>query len=196
MRAVGPLDADGIPATVGIFVVKLQDRSFHQLTQLQPNSGTEDHAPSWSPDGTRLVFQRTNNMIEPVLASALYTIRADGTRLQRLTLPGAPDAGEPAWSPDGSTIAFSSDCLFGSGCPGLGGSADIYTIRPDGTCLRQLTHNGGTIKSASPSWSPDGSRIVFWTRDPASLGLATIRRDGGDERQVTMGLDAHPDWGR
>ena len=41
------------------------------------------------------------------------------------------------------------------GAPGM----QIYTIEPNGTGLRQLTHLDGN--ATSPHWSPDGTRIVF-----------------------------------
>jgi TolB protein len=38
---------------------------------------------------------------------------------------------------------------------------DLYVIRPDGTRLRQLTHDGADRTEQSPSWSPDGKSIAF-----------------------------------
>ena len=50
-------------------------------------------------------------------------------------------------------IAFSAD--DGSGF-------ELYTIRPDGTGLVQLTNVAGG--ALAPDWSPDGRRIVFAAR--------------------------------
>ena len=37
--------------------------------------------------------------------------------------------------------------------------ADIYTVRADGTDLRQLT--SGPDDEVAPAWSPDGTRIAY-----------------------------------
>lgn len=44
---------------------------------------------------------------------------------------------------------------------------EIYTVDPDGTDIRQLTHLAPHHLAQSPAWSPDGSQIVFERFDPA-----------------------------
>jgi Tol biopolymer transport system component len=68
-------------------------------------------------------------------------------------------------------IAFSADL-------GLGG--EIYTIKPDGTGLRQLTELDGN--ASHPDWSPDGTRIVFWLEDQATY---IMNANGSDLHVVT-----------
>ena len=45
--------------------------------------------------------------------------------------------------------------VFGDG---PGEETDLFVVRPDGTGLRRLTHDGG---SGAARWSPDGTKIVF-----------------------------------
>src|SRR6266496_448054 len=66
----------------------------------------EDYRPRWSPDGTRIVFQRFFSGPE-WLQSDLFLMNADGTDQVRLTHNRFADT-VPAWSPDGTTIAFAS----------------------------------------------------------------------------------------
>ncbi|MBZ4321429.1 amidohydrolase family protein [Streptomyces huiliensis] len=56
----------------------------------------------------------------------------------------------PVHSPDGRLLAV---------CAYRGGGFHIWTLRPDGTGLRQLTD--GPWDDRGPSWSPDGTRIAF-----------------------------------
>jgi Tol biopolymer transport system component len=115
-RAIGPLPTDGPPPIAGIFVMNADGSGVRQVTQLEPGSGTEDHAPAWSPDGHRIAFMRANNTARPENASAIYTVEADGSneRLLRRMPPEWPGAGAPDWSPDGSRILFQTYCYFGN----------------------------------------------------------------------------------
>src|SRR5437762_13794658 len=86
-------------------------------------------------------------------------------------------------------IAFSR-CRPDS-CPGT----DIWVIRQDGSGLRLLT-SIFTGHNASPSWSPDGKRIVFVSGAPGIDQIWTMRADGHRLRRLTHGPgdDAQPAW--
>lgn len=127
-RALGPRPV-GPPRLVGIFVMDADGTNAHQLTQFEPNSGSEDHAPSWSPDGRRIAFLR----VTTALRSAIYTVNADGggLRLVRRMARKWPGSGTPNWSPDGSRLLFSTYCRFSiCGAPPTG--AQLFTANPTG----------------------------------------------------------------
>jgi Tol biopolymer transport system component len=92
--------------------------------------------PSWSPDGTRIAFDR----------GEIYAINADGTGLKRLTNNRVWDQ-VPVWSPDGRKIAFYSV---------RNGRSDIYVMNPDGSNQQNVSHRGQTKVSGLFSWSPLG----------------------------------------
>jgi len=78
-------------------------------------------------------------------------------------------------------IAFSGG---GESRPGI----HIFTIRPDGSGVRQLTNDA--THDFDPSWSADGRRLVFY-RDPVEdtpsappTALFTINADGGEPNRV------------
>src|SRR5215216_4922157 len=62
---------------------------------------------------------------------------------------------------------------------------EIYTIKPDGSGKRQLTHNNTVDED--PAYSPDGKKIVYVGKDgpKGDLEIYTINARGGDKFQVT-----------
>jgi Tol biopolymer transport system component len=62
------------------------------------------------------------------------------------------------------------------------GSAQIFTVRPDGRGLHQITHADGD--SVTPDWSPDGRRLAFEFDSPTVCGMQLMRADGSDVRDL------------
>src|SRR5215469_9266353 len=72
----------------------------------------------------------------------------------------------PAWATfPGANGQIVFAALPTPGAPGH----QIFTIEPNGTNLRQLTHLAGD--AFTPHWSPDGTRIVFELEDRKSTRL-------------------------
>jgi TolB protein len=178
----------------GIDVANSDGSNPRRLTKLA-NSKTYDTRSNWSPDGKWLAFTR----VLPSGENADFKVRADGTGMKRLT-SWAMDANNAKWSPDGSKILFNSYAD-----PKPGKDANIYTMRPDGSGIVQLTHyTGGKLQAYVGGWSPDGTHVVFHLRGPSETALGlnqlfVMNADGTGVRQLThlpQGMNpSHPAWG-
>ncbi len=128
--------------------------------------------PAWSPDGKRLVFLENNDNGGNCVCRALYVVNADGSGLRRLTPSSIAPGDKIDWSPDGTTIVFrihpGEDI---GGASGLG--ANLYTIHPDGTGLRQITHFSTADRVDSGSYSPTRSSSSS-KRAPVRLAAASL----------------------
>jgi Tol biopolymer transport system component/DNA-binding winged helix-turn-helix (wHTH) protein len=132
--------------------------------------------PAVSRDGRWLVF-RTE-----IEQEDLYVSRVDGSGLRQLTADPARDRAG-AWSPDGGRIAFYSD---------RGGTYEIWTIRPDGGGLQQLTDISSAWVSY-PLWSSDGRQIMV--NNDRGTHLFTVPPPGRLARELRA-LPPLPEDGR
>ena len=167
----------------------------HNITR---NPAAVDDDPDWSPDGKTIAF--TSHLVTDVsdnhLTAEIYVINADGTGTPRRLTSNAEEERSPNWSPDGARILFA--CRRGA--PVAGGpfpSFELCVIDADGSHLTRLTNNA--VAELTPTWSPDGSQIVFHRRiaGPGSFQLFVINADGTGERQLTFppGINGFAHWG-
>ena len=150
------------------------------LTQYDPQLNNQDYNPSWSPDGARLAFNRQVSR-QNTSATEVWTVDADGTNLDRLT-PNTLQEFDPQWAPDGTRIIVQRvRFLVGH----WGGPVAIWSLNPDGSDPRQLTHPTTVQENdREPRWSPDGTRIAY-THDGTDPGIYVMQADGSNPRRLT-----------
>ncbi|MDE0300993.1 MAG: hypothetical protein OXN17_20355 [Candidatus Poribacteria bacterium] len=112
---------------------------------------------------------------------AIYLMDGDGQNPIKLT-----EGNMPAWLPDGETIGF----LYGG---------DIWMIDREGTDRRNITKGRFKETILYPDWSPDGSKIVYWSRVGGNFGTPDIYvmdADGRNPKNLTDDLhyDDSPSW--
>ena len=91
------------PTELELFVMDRDGSNLRQVTRL----GGANFAPSWHPDGKRLIF--ASNIHDPKGRNFdLYLIKVDGTGLERVTFNDTFD-GFPMFSPDGRHLVFASN---------------------------------------------------------------------------------------
>jgi hypothetical protein len=140
------------------------------------SGATDDFGPSFTRDGTQLVFGRGSCETG---GSTLMVANADGSNarpiVQLAECPSSMDV-----SPDGSVVAFAGI---------YGGERGIYLLRTDGTDtphrLKVAASNVGW-----PMWRPpDAHQLLYFDWDDDELRLHGILPDGsGDQPIADLGL--------
>ena len=108
--------------------------------------------PQISPDGTKIVYVRTEmDIMKDGRSSSLWIINSDGTHHQKLTSNSHSES-NPVWSPDGNRISFISNSDDGNG-------TEIFVYWTDSRQYSSISQLDGSPRSLK--WSRDGKNIAF-----------------------------------
>lgn len=170
-----------------LWVMAADGSDQRQLTQLGAGP------PTWSPDGSRLVYTRWN--VDPCYPGPatkcaitdIWTVNSDGTGERKLL----GFALSPAWSPDGRRLLYRD--FAGPAEAGMA-SGELELARPDGSHIGTI-HAGVTWDGTRqvPAWSPNGRWIAYerqmWSGEHR---LLVVRPDGTGRRRLSSG--SSPAW--
>ena len=171
-----------------VYTMKADGSDIRLITDSRGYSGK----PSWSPDGRWLVFDADRD--DYPASQGIYAIRSDGSGgLRRITSLPSPSAWQELarFSPDGSRLLF-DEVRGGTELRNrfegrlVGEAAALFTVRFDGSNLRQITPWG--IHGGDGDWSPDGKQIVF-SGQPSHQGnigdVLVVNADGTHLKDLT-----------
>ena len=156
-----------------IYTIDLNGNLLGRLT----NSWTIDVSPTWSPDGSQLIFSS-----ERAGRLHLFKMAQSGGNVERLTFVGYQND-QADWAPTGDKIAFTSRDK---------GRFDIFLMNPDGSKIQRLTNQEGD--NENPSWSPDGRYLTFSSTRTGTSQMYIMGWDGANPQLVTTDTCVNPDW--
>jgi TolB protein len=196
-----PPAAEVKPGEQASFPEEKHLRNIRQLT-----SGGQNAEAYWSADDKYLIFQHQG---DGVACDQIYTIPVetpDGKpATPKLVSTGKGRTTCSYFFPSGDRILFSSTHAVSPECPPkpdyskgyvwpVYDSYDIYTAKPDGTDLKQLTKTPGY--DAEATITRNGKKIAFTSMRNGDLDIYVMNADGSHVKQLTheLGYDGGPFW--
>jgi len=138
----------------------------------------DDVSPAWSPTGEQILFASDRERPQVPPSWDLYVMDADGKNVQRV-FEKSEDRRHPTWAPDGKQIAYKR---FDRGV------GYIYIATIDGKNEERVAIGG------TPSWSPDGTEIVFVTKVGKERWEINILNMRTWKQKVFFPFEARPTW--
>ncbi|MDP8224460.1 MAG: hypothetical protein P9L99_13955 [Candidatus Lernaella stagnicola] len=163
-----------------LYVIDLDGRNLRKLTTMFGKAKN----PTWSPDGSQIVFAWENNRNEQDLFNYLYSIPARGGE-PKLLFKVKGLILSPRFSPSGSRIALAIS---------YDGNMEIYTISARGGKPKRLTVSRAI--ELFPAWSPRGDRIAFVSDRSGGPQIWTMKSDGSEVQRASYhgAYNQSPDW--
>lgn len=141
-----------------------------RVSQLTYGAGGS-YAPHVSADGQRIVYTHEVGDIQ-----AVWVMNRDGSGAYQAYGPPQGNGWDPVWSPGGERILFASL---------RGDEIQLYTIRSDGSDLKQITQLDG-LRGRS-DWSPGGDLIATYIGPSWEREIALLDASGGSLNLITSG---------
>ena len=159
-----------------IFTMNLDGTNLVQITE----DLAKDQDPVFSPNGTQIAFSSNRSG-----AWEIHILNLTNGKTEQITRLGDNSGtGWPSWSPDGLSIAFESI--------GEANNRDIFTIKTDGTQLKNITNN--PAYDGAPVWSPNGKQIAFISDRNNNLNVYIMQSDGTQLRRLSEHWAWGPSW--
>lgn len=165
------LSKDGNPE---IYILDLASKQLRRLT----NNFAIDTEPVWTPDGAAIVFTSDRGG-----GPQIYRVAIGSGETTRLTFEGKYNS-RPVLSPNGKYLAF---------VHGTGNQFNIATIELATGNMQVLTNSQ---LDESPSFAPNGSMVIYATKDRDRGFLSAVSVDGRVRQRLVLqeGQAREPAW--
>lgn len=174
MALSGTQDSAPGTSSFNIWKTSVSGTGLTSLTQANANASLDSVRPSFSPSGSKVLFESmmalsgTQDAAPGTSSYNIWTINTDGTSLASLTQANANanlDSTGAKYSPSGDKVVFQSKMALSGvqdAAPGTS-SLNIWIMGPDGSGLVSLTqaNTNASLDSQNPAFSPDGTTVVF-----------------------------------
>jgi TolB protein len=151
-----------------IYMMNYDGGSVKRLTL----NSDEDRWPGFSRDGMKIIFCSNRNGNYEV-----YTMDNNGDSQLRLTSTSDIDEVSPDWSPDRKKIAYvvspNGNWLI----------SEIHVMKANGTGDTAIT--GNASGDSRPIWSPDGSKILFFSKRDGHYEIYVMNANGSNQTRLT-----------
>ena len=177
-------------ASIPEVIVAPEPGETHLANIRQLTFGGNNAEAYFSADGTHLIFQR--QFAVDTGCDQEYVMKTDGSDLHRVSNGlGRTTCGY--FIEHDQRVIYASTVAYDPKCPArldasLGyiwplGHFELYTSKPDGSDIRQLTNNGAY--NAEATANADGTRLVFTSTKDGDIELYTMNVDGSDVKRIT-----------
>lgn len=167
-------DANDYPTGAELYTSDLMGGNVVRMT----NNTVYDAEVTVSPDGKTILFGR---MIDRKMD--LWTMKPDGTGAVQITHTPEWQEGGAQWLPDGQRIIYRAWKITDQGQRGM--PMQIFTIKPDGSDMKQITSEAGTNWAPAPA--PDGRHFVFVKLlPPRNFEVYMMDLVSGEQKRLTF----------
>jgi Tol biopolymer transport system component len=180
-RGIEP-NENGFPTARAIFIMSREGTGLRPLTS--PPPATSDREPTFSASGRKVFFVRLGDETVPGTNHGdIYSVDLNDEELRQRTSGTAADF-SPAVSPRGGQLVFSrSGWRLANG--ERASSRHIFSIRLEGSHLRDLTPKLVGKPAADPDFSPDGRTIAFGIGYRSDSDIFAMRPNGAHLKRLT-----------
>lgn len=156
-----------------LYVKTLGNESLLRLT----NDPAVHLAPTWSPDGTQIAFQRVSKE-----GGGIYVVPTQGGVVRKLRSTNASfdRSMHVSWSPDGKTIAFADS-------PFPGGHKRLLLLSLETLQSTPIEHDDKCVEEVLPAFSRDGKQLAYacsLASREGEFGLSVVTAEGRKPRII------------